>query len=228
MPPTPKPAQGLPVHPELRPWHVIQIVRLLDEAVTNTVKHANAKRITVRIETFAGADGLDRGCITVEDDGDRTLDAASAQEFQPVSAPAARFLQYRLTFNSNGGGKRSAVVDDVDVSYQEPNLPPQIKSVKIATTAKALGLARFDLKYSAGTLAHDKLMRCIELYGTSEPYLPILEAMQRLGAEIGVDKLAIYLRSFAPTWLAQMPWLWDQGKPPGDTAGAWLIEPAAT
>ena len=25
-------AQGLPVHPELRPWHVIQIVRLLDEA----------------------------------------------------------------------------------------------------------------------------------------------------------------------------------------------------
>jgi len=62
-------AQGLPVHPELRPWHVIQIVRLLDEAVTNAVKHADAKRITVRIETLAGADGLDRGCITVEDDG---------------------------------------------------------------------------------------------------------------------------------------------------------------
>ena len=62
-------AQGLPVHPELRPWHVIQIVRLLDEAVTNAVKHANAKRITVRIETLAGADGLERGCITVEDDG---------------------------------------------------------------------------------------------------------------------------------------------------------------
>jgi signal transduction histidine kinase len=62
-------AQGLPVHPELRPWHVIQIVRLLDEAVTNAVKHANARRITVRIETLAGGDGLDRGCITVEDDG---------------------------------------------------------------------------------------------------------------------------------------------------------------
>jgi len=61
--------QGLPVHPELRPWHVIQIVRLLDEALTNAVKHANARRVTVRIETLADTDGLDRGCITVEDDG---------------------------------------------------------------------------------------------------------------------------------------------------------------
>lgn len=61
--------QGLPVHPELRPWHVIQIVRLLDEALTNAVKHANARRVTVIIETLAGRDGTDRGRITVEDDG---------------------------------------------------------------------------------------------------------------------------------------------------------------
>lgn len=61
--------QGLPVHPELRPWHVIQIVRLLDEALTNAVKHANARRITVRIETLVDHDGRHRGCITVEDDG---------------------------------------------------------------------------------------------------------------------------------------------------------------
>ena len=31
---------------------------------------------------------------------------------------------------------------------------------------KALGLSRFDLKYSNGTLPHDKLMTSIELYGT--------------------------------------------------------------
>jgi signal transduction histidine kinase len=61
--------QGLPVHPELRPWHVIQIVRLLDEALTNAVKHADARRITVSIETLIGASGFDCGCITVEDDG---------------------------------------------------------------------------------------------------------------------------------------------------------------
>jgi signal transduction histidine kinase len=61
--------QGLPVHPELRPWHVIQIVRLLDEALTNAAKHADARRITVSIETVTDASGLDYGCITVEDDG---------------------------------------------------------------------------------------------------------------------------------------------------------------
>jgi probable LLM family oxidoreductase len=43
---------------------------------------------------------------------------------------------------------------------------PETVARKIAKTAKALGIARFDLKYSAGTLAHDKIMHCIELYGT--------------------------------------------------------------
>ncbi len=42
---------------------------------------------------------------------------------------------------------------------------PETVARKIAATAQALGISRFDLKYSAGTLAHDKLMHCIELYG---------------------------------------------------------------
>jgi probable LLM family oxidoreductase len=42
---------------------------------------------------------------------------------------------------------------------------PETVARKIAATTRALGLARFDLKYSAGHLAHEKLMRCIELYG---------------------------------------------------------------
>jgi hypothetical protein len=37
---------------------------------------------------------------------------------------------------------------------------------KIAATVAALGLSRFQLKYSAGTLPHEQMMRCIELYGT--------------------------------------------------------------
>ncbi len=60
---------GLPIHPELRPWHVIQIVRILDEAVTNAAKHAGATRIVVSLETMVV--GAQRGCgrITVTDDG---------------------------------------------------------------------------------------------------------------------------------------------------------------
>ncbi|MCU1421177.1 MAG: putative Alkanal monooxygenase [Microbacteriaceae bacterium] len=43
---------------------------------------------------------------------------------------------------------------------------PETVATKIANTAKSLGLARFDLKYSSGPLAHEKMMRSIELYGT--------------------------------------------------------------
>jgi probable LLM family oxidoreductase len=43
---------------------------------------------------------------------------------------------------------------------------PETVATKIANTARALGIARFDLKYSSGPLPHDALMRCIELYGT--------------------------------------------------------------
>lgn len=60
---------GLPVHPELRPWHVIQIMRLLDETLTNAVKHAGARCITVSIATCSDESGKDQGCITIEDDG---------------------------------------------------------------------------------------------------------------------------------------------------------------
>jgi probable LLM family oxidoreductase len=42
---------------------------------------------------------------------------------------------------------------------------PETVSRKIAATAKALGLSRFDMKYSAGALSHERIMRCISLYG---------------------------------------------------------------
>jgi alkanesulfonate monooxygenase SsuD/methylene tetrahydromethanopterin reductase-like flavin-dependent oxidoreductase (luciferase family) len=42
---------------------------------------------------------------------------------------------------------------------------PETVARRIATTAKALGISRFHMKYSAGMLSHQKIMRCIELYG---------------------------------------------------------------
>jgi WD40 repeat protein len=55
---------------------------------------------------------------------------APAEEFFPVTAAPARFLQYRLTFTTSDGTDTPAL-DDVTVAYQIPNLPPVVKSVKV-------------------------------------------------------------------------------------------------
>ena len=52
---------------------------------------------------------------------------------------------------------------------------PETVARKIAGTVTALGLSRFQLKYSAGPLPHDRLMRCIELYGTK--VIPLVRDM---------------------------------------------------
>jgi len=44
---------------------------------------------------------------------------------------------------------------------------PETVAAKIVKVARALSLSRFDLKYSMGTLPHEKLMACINLYGTA-------------------------------------------------------------
>ena len=43
---------------------------------------------------------------------------------------------------------------------------PETVARKIAKTVKALGASRFDMKYSSGTLPHERMMKSIELYGT--------------------------------------------------------------
>jgi probable LLM family oxidoreductase len=52
---------------------------------------------------------------------------------------------------------------------------PETVARKIARTAEALGINRFDMKYSAGPLPHDKLMRSIELYGSK--VIPLVRDM---------------------------------------------------
>jgi DNA-binding winged helix-turn-helix (wHTH) protein/tetratricopeptide (TPR) repeat protein len=47
--------------------------------------------------------------------------------------------------------------------------------------------------------------QCVEHHGTGEPYQPVLEAMAELCR--ADHTLAALLRSVAPTWLLQLPWL---------------------
>jgi probable LLM family oxidoreductase len=62
---------------------------------------------------------------------------------------------------------------------------PETVARKIAATARTLGLARFDLKYSAGQLPHDRLMRSIELYGTR-----VIPMVHELLAEVPAESVA--------------------------------------
>jgi probable LLM family oxidoreductase len=52
---------------------------------------------------------------------------------------------------------------------------PETVARKIAATVTALGLARFDMKYSAGALSHENMMRCITLYGSK--VIPLVREM---------------------------------------------------
>ena len=52
---------------------------------------------------------------------------------------------------------------------------PETVARKIAATVKALGVSRFDLKYSAGPLSHEKMMRSIELFG--QKVIPLVREM---------------------------------------------------
>ena len=61
---------------------------------------------------------------------------------------------------------------------------PETVAQKIAATVRALGASRFDLKYSAGTLAHELLLRSIELYGREViPRVRELLSEERVKAE---------------------------------------------
>ena len=46
--------------------------------------------------------------------------------------------------------------------------------------------------------------RCLQQFGSGEPYLPVFEALDQLGKTLG-RRLVEHLRSRAPTWLMHMP-----------------------
>jgi DNA-binding winged helix-turn-helix (wHTH) protein len=49
--------------------------------------------------------------------------------------------------------------------------------------------------------------QCVEQYGAGEAYLPVLEALGRLGRAPSGERLVQVLRQHAPTWLEQLPGL---------------------
>ena len=60
---------------------------------------------------------------------------------------------------------------------------------------------------AAGTTVWVGQGQCIEHYGPGEAYMPVLEALERLGHGPAGPHLRAVLHQYAPTWLAQMPGL---------------------
>lgn len=63
---------------------------------------------------------------------------------------------------------------------------PETVAAKIANTARILDLSRFNMKYSSGTLPHEKLMRSIELYGRQ-----VVPRVRRLLHDVGSNPSTI-------------------------------------
>src|SRR5687768_6232699 len=91
--------------------------------------------------------------------------AESDEQAREEMWPAWRDMRNRIGAE-RGWGPTSRVEYDREIESGSLYVgAPDTVARRIATTASALGLTRFDMKYSAGTLAHHKLMRSIELYG---------------------------------------------------------------
>ena len=58
--------------------------------------------------------------------------------------------------------------------------------------------------------------QCIDQHGEGEAYLPLLEALDRLARGPKGQWVLENLQQYAPTWLAQMPWLLPSADPASD------------
>lgn len=66
-----------------------------------------------------------------------------------------------------GWGESTRAEFDNEIAHGSLYLgSPETVARKIAKTVKTLGIQRFDMKYSAGTLPHERMMHSIELYGS--------------------------------------------------------------
>jgi probable LLM family oxidoreductase len=81
--------------------------------------------------------------------------------------PDSRVMRDRIG-RERGWGPTTRAEFDREAGPEGSNYvgSPETVAKKIANTVKTLGLSRFDLKYSAGPLPHEQMMRSIELYGT--------------------------------------------------------------
>ncbi len=96
------------------------------------------------------------------------------------AAREALWPHYQTSFGRIGRerGWPAATKDRYLAEVSEGSLyvgSPETVARKMAATIKALGIARFDLKYATGPMPHGQLQECIRLYG--EKVIPMVRDM---------------------------------------------------
>jgi probable LLM family oxidoreductase len=104
--------------------------------------------------------------------------AATDTEAREALWPAYEVMRNRIGAERGWGPTSRAEFDrEIDAGSLYVGSPETVAR-KIAATVRALGASRFALKYSAGTLRHELLLRSIELYGRE-----VIPRVRRLLAE---------------------------------------------
>jgi len=109
--------EGLPTFVGLRPSHKLNVLRILEEAITNIVKHAGAHAVEVRLGKATNEQGEEVGRIVVLDDGrgDAQINR-SGRGLQNMERRAAT-LGARLLISSENPGTRLQL--DIPVALPE-------------------------------------------------------------------------------------------------------------
>ncbi|HET9388249.1 MAG TPA: AAA family ATPase, partial [Steroidobacteraceae bacterium] len=133
----------------------------------------------------------------------RTSGTAAAQAIAPASAVRPPAIASEAPKSAALIGRQAALMR-LRESWQQ-TLAGECQLVWIAGEAgigKSTLIQSFLTEVPLSAIAHGQ---CVEHFGTSEPYLPLLEAIRDLCRRD--PQLPMIVRSVAPTWLLQMPWL---------------------
>jgi probable LLM family oxidoreductase len=109
--------------------------------------------------------------------------AESDEQAREELWPAYQVMRNRIGAERGWGPTSRAEFDQEIAAGSLYVGSPETVARKIAATVRALGASRFDLKYSAGTLGHETMLRSIELYGR--------EVIPRVRQELGAGSLEL-------------------------------------
>ena len=128
-----------------------------------------------------------------------TVEPASRAVAEPTAPEAARGADALVG--------RDAERDQLRVALRQARAGE--RQVLVVTGEPGIGKTALVESFLAapgeGSAPRVAMGQCVESYGTGDPYLPLLDALERLARGAGGEAIRHALRRHAPAWLAQMP-----------------------